>query len=371
MRDIGVEDVEQDKMTAHAATAAAGNAPAASSSPLGALSEEQREERLRELLEGELRRAEARMLGHTGGSNGTGGHSRSRSASRAPGGPASSASAAQKSTLAGSIATSTLELTFAVAAAGVGLVGTGLSHFTSRSTPASDVSGSGDDEDAGDDTLHAHIVGEVREDEKALTTKKKTSPPVSRPKSSPPTQAQTPQQRRRNESRGLQWDLAMALASSTASTLYSSLSAAAEEAREQDQQLQATTVGGSAVGNGELCDLTPEDRLVALSASFARSLKRSPLPSQLSHLSSQLLSLLHSLDERYSLRKRATDEALRRTRQGLGYVRKRGWHVSVVRGAWAVMEMGVAGVEAWREEEEDGAVPGPGVGVDLHTGKVR
>ena len=294
MRDIGVDaDVDEHKLAAAAAANAALPAP-----PTNALSEEQREERLRELLEAELRRAEARMLGHTGGADG---RSRSSSSSRKP---AANASSAQRSTLAGSIATSTLELTFAVAAAGVGLVGTGLQHLTNRSMPSTPHLGSnsgsdGDDEgEAGDETLQAHIVGEVPEDEKALTPTAgqkaskggKVAPP-NRPKSAPPVD-QPPQCRRRTESRGLQWDLAMALASSTASTLYSSLSAAAEEARVvEEQQHHHELIDGQ-----EAPLLMTEDRLVALSASFARSLKRSPLPSQLSSLSSQLLSLLHSLD---------------------------------------------------------------------------
>lgn len=371
MRDIGVDaDVDERKLASAAAANTALPAP-----PTNALSEEQREERLRELLEAELRRAEARMLGHTGGGDG---RSRSSSSSRKP---AAAASSAQRSTLAGSIATSTLELTFAVAAAGVGLVGTGLQHLTNRSMPSTPHlgrnSGSGsdgdDEEEAGDETLQAHIVGEVPEDEKALTPTGqkagkggKVAPP-SRPKSAPPVEQQ-PQRRRRTESRGLQWDLAMALASSTASTLYSSLSAAAEEARVvEEQQHHHELVDGQ-----EPPLIMTEDRLVALSASFARSLKRSPLPSQLSSLSSQLLSLLHSLDERYSLRRRATDQALQRTKQGLAYVRRRGWHVSVVRAAWALMEMGVAGVQAYTEEDgerKEELQEKPAVTVDLKSGK--
>ncbi|CAO1614239.1 unnamed protein product [Parajaminaea phylloscopi] len=335
---------------------AAGVKAAMDTTQTAAMTESQREERLRELLEMELRRAEARMLGQSSDSYREAGGSTRRNkttgASDGQGGAKGGGTGNSNggTTLAGSIATATLELTFAVAAAGVGLVGSGLSRLQSTTpTPESHANDGGAETESS-----AKIVGEINEDEKALLVTKgaATQPPMRSGGQGKRTAVQRPR-----KTRGLQWDLAMALASTTASALYSSLSEAAQEAATNDEKALLAhgdnKVVGVAVQSSSTAEEMPEDRLVAMSAAFARSLKRSPLPSQLSSLSSQLLSLLHTLDERYELRKRATDEALRRTRQGLGFVRRRGWHVNIVRGAWALMEMSVAGVEAWREEGEE------------------
>ncbi|CAO1624356.1 unnamed protein product [Jaminaea pallidilutea] len=373
MQDLGVDDEthgsEAFKPTGTTRSAADQDTTAVAAEL--ALGEAQREERLRELLETELRRAEARMLASTKANSANRGRNRSSQLVDGLEQPRTSVEAteagagAAQSTMAGTIATATLELTFAVAAAGVGLLGSGLNHWTqSQAASQSQVAQSSEE------ATHAKIVGELAVNEKALVARKPAgsrsdaSKSRQRSRRPPPAAAQKRRDGQRPRpvdlgpaaprSRGLQWDLAMALASSTASTLYANLSAAAAEAaREGDPAVR--TVQELQNHSGEL---TEEDRLIALSASFARSLKRSPLPSQLSSLSGQLLSLMHSLDERYELRRRATDEALKRTRQGLGYVRRRGWHVAIVRGAWAMMEMGVAGVEAWREEGEDGELDG-------------
>lgn len=373
VQDLGVDDETRGSEASKPTDSTRGTADQDTTAVAAelALGEAQREERLRELLETELRRAEARMLASTKANNANRGRNRSSQLVDGLEQPRTSVEATQaeagaaQSTMAGTIATATLELTFAVAAAGVGLLGSGLNHWTqSQAASQSQVVQNSEEE------LHAKIVGELAVNEKALVARKpagsRSDASKSRQRARRPPAAAA--QKRRDgqrvrpvdltpaapRSRGLQWDLAMALASSTASTLYANLSAAAAEAaREGDPAVR--TVQELQNHSGEL---TEEDRLIALSASFARSLKRSPLPSQLSSLSGQLLSLMHSLDERYELRRRATDEALKRTRQGLGYVRRRGWHVAIVRGAWAMMEMGVAGVEAWREEGENGELDG-------------
>ncbi|PWN21676.1 hypothetical protein BCV69DRAFT_311410 [Microstroma glucosiphilum] len=329
-------------------------------SSAGPATEAAREERLRELLETELRRAEARM---TGGSQ-SGRSAKTNSGPRIPtNGDASSQSG---NMLASTVAYSALELTFTVAAAGLGLVGSGLSRFVPP-VPADKAQAPLESSTV----PGAKIIGEVAEDNLALS--KQDRPLLTMDQTAVAVAPAAPAKRTNRSGgagNGLQWDLAMALASSTASTLYGCLSSAADEAARQDAALtkarQQERKGQSdeailadhaalaAVTEEDMRNM-PEDQLILLSASFARALKHSPLPSQLASLSSQLLALLHSVDERYSLTKRATDEALKRTRQGLGYARRRGWHVKVVRAAWAVVEMSVAGVEAWREEETPNA----------------
>lgn len=346
LKDIGVGDED-------AALNAAGGRKPSNEDEVAQLTEAQRDERLRELLEDELRKAEARIRGSAVSGDTPNSKRRAQSAE---GEKLADIGNKSSSTFAGSIATATLELSFAVAAAGVGLLGSGLAHFNPTATPARQVQS---DEEP---DMHAKIVGEVPIDEKALLPRPKSAPPVD-------FDANESAARRRRQapkrSRGLQWDLAMALASSTASSLYSTLSDAVEDAAAQDQASSVTEPSKTlqARGEGSIASRLasnvppgesemPEDRLVAMSAAFARSLRRSPLPSQVSTVSSQLLSLLHALDERYELRRRAADEALRRTRQGLTYVRRRGWHIAVARGSLALVESLLAGVEAWRDEGE-------------------
>lgn len=333
---------------------------AASTSTLS--TEAEREARLREMLEQELRRAEARMLG---------GRPASTTSPKVQTGNAFAKDSQQRrstepdsrsSSFAGTVAFSALQLTFAVAAAGVGLVGTGISKLAPVATPG-DNSALNTSDSPSDGS--AKIVGEVPEDEKRLV---KPAAPEPAPRSTGRPSAPTT---RRTGANGLQWDLAMALASSTASTLYGCLSSAAAEAAarenagsEERAQLQRLSVEADVhqvlERSREEGETSPEDSLILLSSSFAKALRRSPLPSQVSTLSSQLLTLLHQVDEKYELRKRATDEALKRTRQGLGYVRKKGWHVLAIRGAWTLMEMGVAGMEGWREEGETEGVASSG-----------
>lgn len=136
-----------------------------------------------------------------------------------------------------------------------------------------------------------------------------------------------------------QWEITMTLAGSAASSLYASLSAVAEQKKEPS------------MGTDIVDPNTPEDRLMILSASLARSIKRSPLPSQAAALAGQLGSLVAALDERYSLRKRTADVALRRTGEALGFVRKHDLHVKALRVTWAMAEAGIAAMEAYRDED--------------------
>lgn len=300
------------------------------------LSEEEKEQRLRELLEEELRRAEARMLGYTSSPKEHQHQQQQRrrgNHSRPP--PKDGLTHSQNSTLVGTLASTALDVGFAVTAAGVGLLGTGLALLAPRLAASDDVKRSAvTDSPTG---AGAKIVGEVREDEQALTTvnrkgRKKNA------HSNAPVPSGAP-------SNGLQWDLAKALASSTASALYASLSSAAAEAVREEQLHHDE--------QRSLTEVTPEDRLVNLTSSFVRGLKRSPLPSQLSTLTAQLTSLLAALDVKYRIRQRALDHAVKGTRNGMRYVRKRGWHVIFVRGLWALVEMGLEGVSVWREDDEE------------------
>lgn len=340
--------------------------------------EAQREERLREMLETELRRAEARMLGGATSSSASTtrpspSKPRSRTLSAARENPRSTRTGGN---LAATIAYSTLELTFAVAAAGVGVLGSGLAMLAPAAAQA--------DTDAANKVVPAIEPSSSPNEKTLLGASASSQAPRSgtgRPPSSSGALGSKLDDPSAHDSsaRTLQWNLAMALASTTASTLYGCLSAAAAETASEERRLSrmrdrsgkeasqagATTalvpsekslaaqgqLGSSALGEEGMVETEmTEDRLILLTASFARALRRSPLPSQVSSLTTQLKSLLQAIDEKYAVRRRAADEALRRTRQGLGYVRKKGWHVTIVRGLWAMMEMGVAGIEAWREE---------------------
>ena len=149
-----------------------------------------------------------------------------------------------------------------------------------------------------------------------------------------------------------QWELAVAFASSATSALASSLSAIAHDG---EDELQVTrTEDGTQLGpafDPRPPANTPEDRLILLSASLARALKRSPLPSQLYQLLRQLVSLLSALDARYSITERGTQLALQQTSLALRFVRRHELHVKAVRVAWAAAEAAVAALEAYKDEK--------------------
>ncbi len=95
---------------------------------------------------------------------------------------------------------------------------------------------------------------------------------------------------------------------------------------------------------------TAEDRLILLSASLARALKRSPLPNQLYQLLRQMVSILAAIDAKYSLTEKGTQLAVRETSRAMRFVRKHDLHVKAVRVAWAAAEAAVAALEAYRDE---------------------
>ncbi|PWN46709.1 hypothetical protein IE53DRAFT_372098 [Violaceomyces palustris] len=166
-----------------------------------------------------------------------------------------------------------------------------------------------------------------------------------------------------------QWELAVAFASSAASALASSLSSIAtqdsvanvQKARDDTDlglgtveapgALALTTRGGEGTAEAAEGPISAEERLILLSASLARTLKRSPLPSQLYHLLKQVLSVLAALEARYSLYEKGTRIALRQTSLALRFVRKHDLHVKAIKLAWATTEAAVAAIEAYRDEK--------------------
>uniref|UniRef100_V5ETR5 Uncharacterized protein n=2 Tax=Kalmanozyma brasiliensis (strain GHG001) TaxID=1365824 RepID=V5ETR5_KALBG len=170
-----------------------------------------------------------------------------------------------------------------------------------------------------------------------------------------------------------QWELAVAFASTAASALASSLGAVARDDKVDSRSTSTavSTVDGQ-IGNGPLTheqqvylakyghlDGAPasdesiesaEDRLILLSASLARSLKRSPLPTQLYQLLRQLVSILAAIDSKYSLTEKGTQLAVRETSRAMRFVRRHDLHVKAVRVAWAAAEAAVAALEAYRDE---------------------
>lgn len=166
-----------------------------------------------------------------------------------------------------------------------------------------------------------------------------------------------------------QWELAVAFASTAASALASSLGAVARSEGAGDAQPNSTAVtsttgpltqeqqlylaryghlegGPDGAQGGE----SAEDRLILLSASLARALKRSPLPTQLYQLLRQMVSILAAIDAKYSLSQKGTQLAVRETSRAMRFVRRHDLHVKAVRVAWAAAEAAVAALEAYRDE---------------------
>ncbi|UZJ56212.1 hypothetical protein CBS101457_005532 [Exobasidium rhododendri] len=155
-----------------------------------------------------------------------------------------------------------------------------------------------------------------------------------------------------------QWELTRTLAQSVASTMYSNFAAVAEQRRLNTIDAHSARQIALYSGNNDATCTTlngsqdESDQLLIMAASLARSVKRSPLPSQVRALTSQVICLVGALNERYSLSKRSTDLALRKTGQALYFVRKNDLHVKALRTAWALVEASVAALEAYRDEEE-------------------
>ncbi|KAN0061759.1 hypothetical protein ACQY0O_005751 [Thecaphora frezii] len=159
-----------------------------------------------------------------------------------------------------------------------------------------------------------------------------------------------------------QWELAVAFASSAANALASSLWSIVRAESERsdgdkasapafDGEDEAAALDAAKVEHVYKAEMSAEDRLILLSASLARALKRSPLPSQLYQLLGQIASLLAALDRRFSLTERGTQMAIRQTSLALRFIRKHDLHVKAVRVMWAAVEAAVAALEAYRDEE--------------------
>ncbi|SAM82103.1 uncharacterized protein UBRO_04388 [Ustilago bromivora] len=165
-----------------------------------------------------------------------------------------------------------------------------------------------------------------------------------------------------------QWELAVAFASTAASALASSLGTVARNEPAPpsspctstavttgpltpEQQQQLAQYGYLPSQPPHTQGETAEDRLILLSASLARSLKRSPLPSQLYQLLRQLVSILAAIDAKYSLTEKGTQMAVRETSRAMRFVRRHDLHLKAVRVAWAAAEAAVAALEAYRDEK--------------------
>lgn len=167
-----------------------------------------------------------------------------------------------------------------------------------------------------------------------------------------------------------QWELAVVFASTAASALASSLGAVArsEAASDSPSTTITSTTGTGPLTHEQQLHLaryshlegntngtqgaeSAEDRLILLSASLARALKRSPLPTQLYQLLRQMVSILAAIDAKYSLSRKGTQLAVRETSRAMRFVRRHDLHVKAVRVAWAAAEAAVAALEAYRDEK--------------------
>lgn len=154
-----------------------------------------------------------------------------------------------------------------------------------------------------------------------------------------------------------QWELTTSLAGSLAKTLYSSMAAIARnpprESSTSKELAKHPDSGAGVISKSQVEDHEEtHHRLVVLSTTLARSVKRSPLPTQVRALTSQTIAFAQAVDRRFEIRRRSVNVALRKTSEVLAYVRRNDLHVRAVRLAWSVVEAGVAAVEAYRDEEE-------------------
>ncbi|CAO1627480.1 unnamed protein product [Sympodiomycopsis kandeliae] len=347
LRDIGGQDEEAQQQP----TIADGST---------AMSEEQKEQRLRELLEEELRRAEARMLGKSrSGSNDRRDRQRSNSSADAMDRRVEADLNSvnnPSSTLASKLASTALDVGFSMTALGIGLLGKGIGYLAGveqqdRGEPSPRTSG-------------ARIVGEVPEDEKALAISSKSNERSGNRGKKTTSKRTEPKGEVNATAHGLQWDLAKALASSTASAVYTSLSFAAAEAVREEQargraeasQEETTTSLFFSSSEMQAKDptQTPEDQLLSVTRTLVRSLKRSSLPSQLSHLSTQLVQISKQLNTRYQIKERVVNSLIINSKKSLRFVRRNNWHVFAIRGVWILVEVALEGISVWREQDEDG-----------------
>ncbi|KAJ1026720.1 hypothetical protein NDA16_002318 [Ustilago loliicola] len=279
---------------------------------------------------------------------------------------AAKASSRGSSSLAGKISSSVLDIGLHIGAGALSALSANLSAIAPRGVGARKASGGS--AKSGEDMEDPRITDlDNDEDLQSMpgTGAASPRPSPSQPGSgaATPRTAWNPSINQNNK----QWELAVAFASTAASALASSLGAVArnDAPPSPPASTSVTTTGPltpeqqqhlaqyghlppqSLHAQGE----TAEDRLILLSASLARSLKRSPLPTQLYQLLRQLVSILAAIDAKYSLTEKGTQLAVRETSRAMRFVRRHDLHVKAVRVAWAAAEAAVAALEAYRDEK--------------------
>ncbi|KAJ1025285.1 hypothetical protein NDA13_004102 [Ustilago tritici] len=282
---------------------------------------------------------------------------------------AAKASSRGSSSLAGKISSSVLDIGLHIGAGALSALSANLSAIAPRgvgggSSKASSTSAKRDGEGMEDPR-----ITDLDNDEDLPSPSESQHRPDASP-SQPGSGAATPRTAwtRSINQNNKQWELAAAFASTAAFALASSLGAVARNEpappSSPSTSTAVTTVPLTPEQQQKLAQYgylpsqpphtqgeTAEDRLILLSASLARSLKRSPLPSQLYQLLRQLVSILAAIDAKYSLTEKGTQMAVRETSRAMRFVRRHDLHVKAVRVAWAAAEAAVAALEAYRDEK--------------------
>lgn len=276
---------------------------------------------------------------------------------------AARASSKGSSSLAGKLSSSVLDIGLHIGAGALSALSANLSAIAPKgmrkTSGASSASG---------DKMQDPRITDLDSDEELRSPGERVDPPSpAMTPSQPDSGAATPRTAwsRAISQNNKQWELAVAFASTAASALASSLGAVARsdgtDAYSEsspnssevvlgpltlEQQQHLARYGHPDGAGGE----TAEDRLILLSASLARALKRSPLPTQLYQLLRQMVSILAAIDAKYRVSEKGTQLALRETSRALRFVRRHDLHVKAVRVAWAAAEAAVAALEAYRDE---------------------
>ncbi|GAK64320.1 uncharacterized protein PAN0_005c2532 [Moesziomyces antarcticus] len=275
---------------------------------------------------------------------------------------AARASSKGSSSLAGKLSSSVLDIGLHIGAGALSALSANLSAIAPKgmrkTSGASSASG---------DKMQDPRITDLDSDEELRSPGQRVDPPSpAMTPSQPDSGAATPRTAwsRAISQNNKQWELAVAFASTAASALASSLGAVA---RSDGTDYPESSPGSSEVVLGPLTleqqqhlaryghpegagGESAEDRLILLSASLARALKRSPLPTQLYQLLRQMVSILAAIDAKYRVSEKGTQLALRETSRALRFVRRHDLHVKAVRVAWAAAEAAVAALEAYRDE---------------------
>ena len=286
---------------------------------------------------------------------------------------AAKASSRGTSSLAGKISSSVLDIGLHIGAGALSALSANLSAIAPRGVRrASSGSASSKDKEMEDPR-----ITDLDNDEDLQSMSDSAQPVDASPRlsaSQPGSGAATPRTAwtRAISQNNKQWELAVAFASTAASALASSLGAVARsegagESHSTSTAVTSTSNTGPLTHEQQLylaryghLDGSPdgtqgaesaEDRLILLSASLARALKRSPLPTQLYQLLRQMVSILAAIDAKYSLSQKGTQLAVRETSRAMRFVRRHDLHVKAVRVAWAAAEAAVAALEAYRDEK--------------------